>query len=142
MTRLATIVLCGLCLIGSACGPNQRIINSAQEIRDNSAPAPGSNIAPAQNSFERDLNAMRNADFSFIYVFRRRDGGVLDADDKSFITSTSPEEMNRRTLSDEGKALIIGSNFRMPPASLDAFKQRFVFEDFSKGASDTVNANR
>ena len=132
MTKVFASLFFGASLMILACGPNQRIINSAQENRDASSVSQGSNIAPAENSFERDLNAMRNADFNFIYVFRRRDGGVLDSGDKSFITSTSTAQMNRRTVADGGKAVIIGSNFRMPAEALDAIKQRFAFEDYSK----------
>ena len=132
MTRIVPLSLIFAALVVSACGPNQRIINSSQENRE-AASRESANVAPAVSSFERDLTAMRNADFKFIYVFRRRDGGVLDADDKSYITRTSPPEMNRRTLSDEGKAVVIGSNFRMPAAVLETFKQRFVFEDHSSG---------
>jgi hypothetical protein len=125
----------------SACGPNQRIMNSAQERRDSPGAEPVGNVAPAASSFEHDLNAMRNADFNFIYVFRRRDGAVMDAEDKSFIGRLTPAEMNRRTLSDEGKAVIIGSNFRLPAENLNAFKTRFAFEDHSKPESEIMNAN-
>jgi hypothetical protein len=139
MSKLA--VPAGLAmLVFAACGPNQRIINSSQENRA-AAATEASNVAPALNSFERDLRAMRNADFSFIYVFRRRDGGALHPEDKSYVVQTSPPEMNRRTLSDEGKAIIIGSNFRMPPETLEAFKQRFTFEDHSK-AVENQNSER
>ena len=145
MTSLASSILIVAAFVATACGPNQRIINSSQENRDSAATTQTSNVAPAPNSFERDLTAMRNAEFKFIYVFRRRDGGVLDADDKSFITRTSPQEMNRRTLSDEGRAVLIGSNFRMPPEVLEIFKQRFAFEDHSApeaGQPDASNQNR
>ena len=84
---------------------------------------------------------MRNADFNFIYVFRRKDGGVLDADDKSFITRTTPSEINRRALADEGKALILGSNFRLPDDNLRLFKERFSFGDHSKPESEIMNSN-
>ena len=138
MNRLIVSTAITMLFVASACGPNQRIINSAQE-NSAAAAAETSNVAPALNSFERDLRAMRNADFNFIYVFRRKDGGALDADDRSYIVKTSPPEMNRRTLSDEGKAIIIGSNFRMPAETLEAFKQRYAFEDHSKmGNQDPV----
>ncbi|HVF29711.1 MAG TPA: hypothetical protein VNA22_02025 [Pyrinomonadaceae bacterium] len=138
MTRLLAIAIV-VAIACIACGPNQRIINSSQESQASANAT--SNVAPALNSFEREVNAMRNADFSFIYVFRRKDRAPLDADDKSFITRTSPPEMNRRTLADEGKAVIIGSNFRMPAASLETFKARFMFEDYSKPESQVTNSN-
>lgn len=121
---LAAFLLC-------SCGPNQRILNSAVEDRNASPPGSNSNIAPALSSFDQDLQAMRTANFKFIYVLRRRDGGVLDADDKSFISRTTPAQINRRRLSDGEKALIIGSNFRLPDENLEAWRARFSVEDHS-----------
>ena len=125
------LVLSFSVLIACACGPNQRILESAEENRNTQTADSNSTIAPAESSFEKDLMAMRNANFSFIYVFRRRDGAAFDGDDKSFITATTPMQMNRRSLSDGGKALIIGSNFRLPAENLAELTQRFLFEDYS-----------
>ena len=83
---------------------------------------------------------MRTADFIFIYVFRRKDSRLLDAEDKRFASQTIPEEMNRRTVSDEGKAIIIGSNFRMPADNLKVLSERFAFEDHSREPAP-ANAN-
>lgn len=141
MKRLLTICLTAIAFC--SCGPNERIMNSAAENRSEQARAANTaaNSAPAPRTFEQDLNAMRNADFNFIYVFRRKDGGVLDAGDKSFITRTTPSEVNRRALADEGKALILGSNFRLPDDNLQQFKERFSFEDHSKPESEIMNSN-
>lgn len=125
----------------AACGPNQRILNSAQESPANAAEAPASNATPTVRSFEYDLNAMRTADFNFIYVIRRKDGGVINADDKSFIIKTAPPEMNRRTLADDGKAVIIGSNFRLPAENLTAFRERFAIDDQSKSEFRSADAS-
>jgi hypothetical protein len=142
MTRAILYSMMLVTLVTAACGPNQRIINSAQENRaESTAAGDTANVAPAQGSLERDVNAMRNADFNFIYIIRRQDGAILDSGDKTFITSAS-REMNRRTVSDTGKAVIIGSNFRMPAASLDSLKQRFTIEDLSKPESEIQPVNR
>ncbi len=74
---------------------------------------------------------MRTADFKFIVVFRRKDGQQLDAADKALIAGTG-SQANRRRLSDEGRAVIIGSNF---PFMKDEFKplaDRFKMDNFSK----------
>ena len=136
MTR--ALILLAVGTLGLACGPNQRILESSNENQPASEPiAVNSNTAPAASSFEQDLNAMSTADFNFIYVFRRKDGGVLDADDKRFIGGNTLPEMNRRKLSDGGKALIMGSNFRpQDPSMLVRYKARFAFEDFSKPESE------
>ena len=141
MNRAALVVSILMAFAAFSCGPNQRIMESAQENRAATTDTETGNATPAVRGFEHDLNAMRIADFNFIYVFRRRDGGVFDADDKRFITQLTPSEMNRRTLSDEGKAVIIGSNFRLPAENLETFKSRFMFEDYSKPESEIMNSN-
>jgi hypothetical protein len=135
----------GLALIvgtGVSCGPNQRIIESSQENTAATSQSVEANSTPTVRTFDQDLTAMRTADFNFVYVFRRRDGGVFNPDDKAFISSTTPPEMNRKTLSDGGKAVIVGSNFRMPADILNVFKSRFVIEDHSKPESQPANSNR
>lgn len=82
------------------------------------------------DTFERDLAAMREVDFTWIYVFRRKDGRELDADDKSFIR-TNAEDTNRRVLSDGGKAVIVGTNYNIGEPNLKALKDRFEFTDLS-----------
>lgn len=123
MSRVAVSINI-LFLALAACVPNQRIMNSAE-------PAAPANVAPARSSFEQDVESMRTADFQFIYVFRRKDGAPLDADDTKFAAQNIPVQMNRRTRSDEDKAIIVGSNYRMPNESVAVLSERFVFQDLS-----------
>ncbi len=131
--RTNAIVLLGFVTLGLSCAPNQRILESANENQasSNEAVALNSNSAPAVSSFEQDLNAMRTADFKFIVVFRRKDGRPLDAADKELV-SKAGSQANRRRLSDEGKAVIIGSNFPFTPGEFDGLKARFKMDDYSK----------
>ena len=112
---------------GSACGPNERIMQSSAE---RSEPTP-STAKPETSTFERDLDAMRNADFYLVYAFRRKDGAVLDADDRSFASAVIPPEINRRMVSDQGRAILIGSNFKLPEDSMKALSERFAITDLS-----------
>lgn len=123
----AAAAIAAMCFLLLACSPNQRILESSNERTE---PTPDERPTPPP-SFEKDIEAMRTADFVFIYVFRRKDGLPLDADDKRFAANVIPPEMNRRTLSDEGKAIIVGSNFRMPDEVMKVLRQRFLFEDYS-----------
>lgn len=134
----ATFCFAALCF---GCTPNQRILESSNSsgenvnISDNTAPA------LKDDSIEKEIQAMRNADFFFIYVFRRKDGGVLDADDKRFMASVIPAEINRKTLADGEKALVTGSNFHFPP---DAWKQmidRYEYKDYSSPESEIMGTN-
>lgn len=122
-----------------ACTPNKRIVESSAE----NPPMPKTEgpVEPAVATFESDLQTMRTADFNFIYVFRRKNRGELDSDDRAFMIANTPPEMNRRKLSDGGRVLIVGSNFRFPPENLKLMTERFSFEDYSKPESAIMNAN-
>ena len=141
--NLALILV--LTVIVCSCAPNQRIVESNAELTDgksNSAVA-----GPVRPSLEKDIEAMRTADFVFVYVIKRKDGGPLDGEDKKFAGAVIPGEMNRRTVADEGKAILIGSNFRMPDDSRKLIAERFAFEDLSTeptpaNSNANVQANR
>ena len=126
----------------AACGPNQRILESANENRPSDAEVASvnSNAAPTPAGFEQDLESMRTADFKFILVFRRKDGQPMDAADKDWISRNVGAQANRRRLSDGGKAIIIGSNFPFPPLPKE-FADRFKMDNFSKSDSGPVFVN-
>lgn len=128
---------CAILLVPAfiGCTPNQRIIESAQ------TPAPVSS-SPAVASLETDLQAMRNADFKFIVVFRRKDNAVMDSEDKSFVNANVPYDANRRKLSDDGRAIIIGSNFPFFPGTIVNLTDRFLMEDHSKPDSGPIEVDR
>ena len=94
-------------------------------------PAPEGTPAPSLTDIEQDLKAMQDAQFLFVYVLRRKDGAPLDQDDRRYAGSVIPQEMNRRVVSDRGRAIVIGSNFRMPPDIQKVLAERFTFEDRS-----------
>lgn len=131
------IVLAFAVLVG-ACSPNQRIVESNGEWSNADANRPAG--TPVRSSLDQDIESMRTADFVFIYVIKRKDGGTLDNEDKKFASAVIPGEMNRRTLADEGRAILIGSNFRMPDDSRKLIEERFAVEDLSS-VVPAVNAN-
>jgi len=140
-TLISGAAFLGIAIFGGACGPDQRIIESgkqANESRD--AVITNANINGATSSFDQDLNAMRTADFKFIVVFRRKDGQPLDAADKELIGKTAAQA-NRRRVSDEGKAVIIGSNFPFPEGEFKALNERFKMDNQSKPDSGPMFAN-
>lgn len=121
----------------AACGANDGILKSGKET-------PGSsNAQPVKSVFEEDLASMRTADFSFVYVLRRKDGGKIDAEDRSVIKAQTAEA-NRRMSSDDDKAFIIGSNNQIPPKNLMALYKHFAVENYSPPpvAKADANANK
>lgn len=128
-----------ICVI-AACGPNQRILESANENRPADIADGNSNSVPAPVGFDQDLESMRTADFKFILVFRKKDGQAMDASDKDWISKNVGAQANRRMLSDGGKAIIIGSNFPFPPLPKGS-GDRFKMDNFSKADSGPVFVN-
>ena len=113
----------------AACTPNQRIMQDS-ENRTVQPVATGT-PAPQLSDLDRDLKAMEDAQFMFVYILRRKDGAPFDADDRRYAASAIPPEMNRRVVSDQGRAIVIGSNFRMPPEAQEELSASFTFEDRS-----------
>ncbi len=133
--RLMKYLIFAILLITTAaCTPNQRIVESVQ------TPAPV-NTAPTVSSFDTDLQGMKNADFKFILVFRRKDNAVMDAEDKALV-NTHTSDANRRKLSDGGKVVIIGSNFPFLPGTIANLTDRFIMEDHSKPDSGPIEVDR
>lgn len=128
-------------LLNLGCQPNKTI------LKDVAPPAtPMETVEPKKTSFEQDLRDMQTANFDYIYAFRRKDGGTFDKDDKKYLRENTPLETNRFILTDEGKAFIAGSGFGFSPEQMDALRNRFIIEDYSKpeikeAANKAINAN-
>ena len=91
-------------------------------------------VAPLENQksgFESDLQTMQTANFEFIFVFRRKDGGAFDGDDRKYLRANAPAETNRFIATDDGRAFIAGSKYLFPPSNLEALRMRFNIEDYS-----------
>ena len=92
---------------------------------------PAQTIEDEVPPFMRDLETMRTANFDYIYVFRRKDGGAFDAEDRKYLRANAPPETNRFVSTDEGKAFIAGSSYKFSPENLENLAKRFNVEDFS-----------
>lgn len=129
----ALVFLFFLNLLGSGCGPNEGVLKSGKET-------PQANAASDKSPFEQDLDAMRNADFIYVYVLRRKDGGMIGAEDRGVI-KLHTSLANRRVSSDDDKAFIIGSNTPLPPPNLMALYDRFAVENYSQPPPANTNVN-
>jgi hypothetical protein len=121
----------------SACGANESVLRSGKD-----SPTPASD-QPVKSTFARDLDEFRMADFGFVYVVRRRDGGLMDAEDRQAI-KVNTIEANRRVSTDDGKAFLIGANNLLRPENMTALQSRFAVEDHSpppQPANTSSNSN-
>ena len=102
----------------------------------NSAPAPtAAPSAPAPQAspltgFEKDLQYIRNGQYTYVWVFSRKDGKPLDKDDAAFLRTNAPQVVDWVT-TDEGRKVIAGTNFNLEEGNLALIQKRFVTENYS-----------
>jgi hypothetical protein len=141
-TACLTMVFIFEMFFSFGCQPNQTILKDVPPP----SPTPLATAETQKTSFEQDLKDMQAANFDYIFVFRRKDGGVFDSDDRKYLRQNTPPETNRWTSTDDGKAFIAGSGFAFSPQNMEALRNRFIVEDYSKPeikevANNTANAN-
>jgi hypothetical protein len=123
----------------SACAPNETILRS-----NSPTPIPAATRdAPTQSgdAVQREIEYMRTADFEFVFVLRRRDGLAIQPEDRAFIRSVT-SDANRRAMSEDGMAVVVGSNYRLPPKVTTPLMERFDVQDFSKPEKEFINSNK
>lgn len=120
---LVTVLITTAVLIAASCGANPTVLNSGKST-------PGPTATARVETFETDLEDIRRAGFEWLFVIRRRDGAALDAADKAVIRDATAQA-NRRVLSDEGKAIIVGSNFKEGITGIEQLKKQFDVADLS-----------
>jgi len=128
------VFLLSLLVLAAACGANEVILRSGKDA------SPQANTGSDKTSFARDLESMRNADFKFIYVLRRKDGTAINAEDRGVIKLRTADA-NRRLSADDDKAFIIGSNVQLSPPNMIALYDRFAVENYSPPPIPETNSN-
>lgn len=128
------------CLFASAC---QTMVSPVGNLQKTPTPTPETEIKEPQDDFTEKLEYVEKGAFLFVYVFRRKDGASLDAEDRKYLRANSPVETNQWVLTDDARAAIAGSNYQFPPVMLDALQKRFNVEDLSKpsDANPQTNSN-
>lgn len=107
------------------------------------SPENTNSVQPKENltSLEREIRDMQTADFKFVIVFKRKDDGAFDKDDRDYLRANRPPEANRWIATDDKKAFVAGSNFEFPPENLEMLRKRFTIEDYSKPPEEKPAAN-
>lgn len=109
--------------------------DSGNKTANQNVVAPSASVSPANtasplSTFQRDLQFVRNGQYTFIWVFSRRDGKPIDKTDASFLRTNAPQVVDWVS-TDEGKRVIGGTNFDLEQGNLEMIKKRFVVEDYS-----------
>ena len=131
MNRIGPIPL-GLviALLFAACSgapPGNSNSNSSTAVASPAAPSP---LPSPLTGFEKDLQYIRNGQYTYVWVFSRKDGKPLDPSDSIFLRTNAPQVVDWVT-TDEGKKVIGGTNFNLEEGNLEVLKKRYVAEDYS-----------
>lgn len=131
-TKILLRLLAGFSLVATIlvlAGCHRNTSNGAPALPD-STPSQTKNEPTPRSSFERDMQYVRNSQFTFVWVFSRKDGKALDKDDAAYLRTNAPQVVDWVT-TDEGKKVIGGTNFDLAQGNLELLKKRFVVEDYS-----------
>jgi|SRR5215204_6860024 len=120
---LAAILVLMLCAASCSKPATQNTNVVAASTPDKPPPSP-------LTGFDADLQFIKNGQFTYIYVFSRKDGKPLEPDDSAFLRTNAPQMVDwARTR--EGKAVIGGTNFNLEEGNMGELKKRFVVEDYT-----------
>ncbi|HEY6245519.1 MAG TPA: hypothetical protein VIX17_16330 [Pyrinomonadaceae bacterium] len=119
---LITLLSMGLILIGC-----HKTDYEATQTTPVASPKP--QVSPLVG-FAKDLQYIKNGQYTYVWVFSRKDGKPLDKDDSQFLRTNAPQVVDW-VITDEGKKVIGGTNFNLEEGNLGLLKKRFVAEDYS-----------
>jgi hypothetical protein len=125
---VSLVVIACFSLIGISCHKQATEKTEAEQPSSQSTPA---KPAPSPlTGFAADLQFIKNGQYSYIYVFSRKDGKPLDSEDGQFLRTNAPQMVDW-VKTDEGKKVIGGTNFNLAEGNLGLLQKRFVVEDYS-----------
>jgi len=111
-------------------------LTSCSKGNTNTASSSDSNAAPSspapspKTGFEADLEYVRKGQYTYVWVFSRKDGQPLDKDDAAYLRKNAPQVVDWVT-SDQGKKVIAGTNFDLARGNLELLKKRFAVDDYT-----------
>ena len=126
MKSFTGYLIAGMLMLLTACNQPAATTNTSSPATPTQATPAGSPLT----GFERDLQFIRNGQYTYIFVFSRKDGKPIDKDDASFLRTTAPQVVDWVT-SDNGKKVIGGTNFNLEEGGMAQLRKRFVVEDYS-----------
>ena len=95
-----------------------------------SSGAPSSPVASPKSGFQVDLDYVRKGQYTYVWVFSRKDGNTIDKDDAAYLRTNAPQVVDWVT-TDEGRKVIAGTNFDLAQGNLALLQKRFVVEDYT-----------
>jgi len=131
LRKLVTTLLLTITILAvSSCGGGNQPSSNSQTGNSQPAPAAPAPAASPLTGFEKDLDYVRKGQYTFVWVFSRKDGNPIDKDDAGYLRTNAPQVVDWVT-SDGGKKVIAGTNFDLALGNLELLKKRFVVEDYT-----------
>ena len=112
-------------IAGCGGGPAPSNVNNSSAAATPAGPSPS-----PLTGFEKDLQYIRNGQYTYVWIFSRKDGKPLEPADSIFLRTNAPQVVDWVT-TDEGKKVIAGTNFNLEEGNLEVLKKRYVAEDYS-----------
>jgi hypothetical protein len=124
LTRALIILSLAGCIALSSCGgAKSGTSNGPVATQPSPAPSP-------KTGFEADLEFVRKGQYTYVWVFSRKDSKPLDKNDSAYLRANAPQVVDWVT-TDQGKRVIAGTNFDLALGNLELLKKRFVAEDYT-----------
>ena len=123
--KLILILILGMLVV--SCGGG---VSTSAPNNNSTPPPPAASPTASLTRFEQDLQYIRNGQYTYIWVFSRKDGKPLESTDSAFLRTNAPQVVDWVT-TDGGKKVIAGTNFNLEEGNLEALKKRYVAEDYS-----------
>jgi len=124
----STLSLAAMLVLGSSlssCNRGNSNPSSVNSDVSQTSPAP-----PPKTGFEVDLEYVRKGQYTYVWVFSRKDGKALDKDDAAYLRTNAPQVVDWVT-TEEGKKVIAGTNFDLAQGNLALLQKRFKVEDYT-----------
>jgi hypothetical protein len=102
---------------------NSGLGTAANNVQSSPAPSP-------KTGFEADLEYVRKGQYTYVWVFSRKDGKPLDKNDGAYLRTNAPQVVDWVT-TEEGKKVIAGTNFDLAKGNLALLQKRFNVEDYT-----------
>ncbi len=104
--------------------------NANNPAGNNSSTAQSTPVASPKTGFEADLEYVKKGQYTYVWVFARKDGKPLDKDDSDYLRKNAPQVVDWVT-TDGGTRVIAGTNFDLAQGNLGLLQKRFKTEDYT-----------
>ncbi len=128
--KLLTSSLIILAVVASAISFTSCSASNTNKSPSNTTTVVAPSPTPVKTAFEKDLDYVRKGQYTYVLIFSRKDGKVLDKNDAAYLRTNAPQVVDWVT-TDEGKKVIAGTNFDLEKGNLELLKKRFVVKDFT-----------